>query len=720
MANPNQPNLGQTQQDIRDIASMTEDTFRSVADNIQNMFRDALEAGQNVSRSLGNDISNNLKSLARQSATALDNQEKLNRGVLKQSDIQKQIEARMSKINAIENQINAARLAGMDVGQEIIEDLENTKRLNDVYIDQLKEQKDLLNDVDKNLERQLGFTPKLLSGIDKSLAKFGLPNLGFGKALDDTRRLNIQAQANGETFNTWKTYTKQVGSNLSESLSKTNLMQAGALLLVEAFFKLDSMIGDTAKNMGISYQSAAQLNSQFVNIANNSGELFVTTQGVSEAFNQINQALGTNGKISADILVTQTQLVKQAGYSVEAATMLSKLSLATGKPTKEIASNFLGQVKALNLVNGTAVNEKQLLEDISSVSKDTLATFASQPGKLAEAAYEARKLGLDLEKLKGTQSALLDIESSIASEFEAEVLTGKQLNLERARYFALTNDYAGLAKELGKQDITRDSFGKMNVLQQEATAKALGMSADTMGGMLMDQEAMSKLSGIDGDNAKERFDNLVKQVGMEEAKKRLGDETLANQMASTSMQDKFAASIDKLKEVFVSLVDPLMPVLDVFSSIFSIVGLIMKAINPLLQGFNFLVAAATDLLTVFGSGASGSRIDAAAMKLHESVTSDATLQQERTQSVNDASTSTGGPFRITNGFGQTAITAAGDGIAVSPNIRQVSSPPQAASIDYDKMAQALSKVQVNTNIDGVKVSNQLFNKPAAAMAVRKI
>jgi hypothetical protein len=207
---------------------------------------------------------------------------------------------------------------------------------------------------------------------------------------------------------------------------------------------------------------------------------------------------------------------------------------------------------------------------------------------------------------------------------------------------------------------------------------------------------------------------------MEEAKKRLGDETLANQMASTSMQDKFAASIDKLKEVFVSLVDPLMPVLDVFSSIFSIVGLIMKAINPLLQGFNFLVAAATDLLTVFGSGASGSRIDAAAMKLHESVTSDATLQQERTQSVNDASTSTGGPFRITNGFGQTAITAAGDGIAVSPNIRQVSSPPQAASIDYDKMAQALSKVQVNTNIDGVKVSNQLFNKPAAAMAVRKI
>ena len=296
------------------------------------------------------------------------------------------------------------------------------------------------------------------------------------------------------------------------------------------------------------------LNSSFTGMAASSNSIFVTTKGINESFNQINQALGTNGKISKDILVTQTQLVKQAGYSVEAATMLSKLSIATGKPTKEIAASFLGSAKALNIVNGTAINEKQLLEDISGLSKDTLATFANQPGKLAEAAYEARKLGLSLEKLKGTQSALLDIESSIAAEFEAEVMTGKQLNLEKARYFALTNDYAGLAKELAAQDITRDSFSKMNVLQQEATAKAMGMSADTMGGMLMDQEAMSKLSGVDGDNAKEKFDNLVKQVGLEEAKKQLGDEQLANQMASANTQDKFNASIEKLKEVFVILV----------------------------------------------------------------------------------------------------------------------------------------------------------------------
>jgi hypothetical protein len=600
--------------------------------------------------------------------------------------------------------------------QILTEDKELQSAINESILGQITNSQNLIKEI-KSLEIE----------SQKVADNFGVKTFGaledITKSIPGLRRLsepfNKAAESSRIAAQEGKSGAKALmagGKSLLESLGKSLGPAAIFAGLVDSFLKLDSMIGDTAKSMGISYQTATQLNSSFVNMANNSGNIFVTTKGINESFNQINAALGTNGVLSEELLVTQTELVKQAFYSVEAATMLSKLSLATGKPTKEIAANFLGQVKALNLVNGTAINEKQLLEDISKVSKDTLATFASQPGKLAEAAYEARKLGLDLEKLKGTQSALLDIESSIASEFEAEVLTGKQLNLERARYFALTNDYAGLAKELGKQDITRASFAKMNVLQQEATAKALGMSAETMGGMLMDQDAMSKLSGIDGDNAKERFNNLVKEVGLTEAKKRLGDEILADQMASASNQDRFTASVEKLKEVFVSLVDPLMPVLDVFAGIFEIVGKLIKIINPLIQGFGFLVAAATDLLTIGGSGASGSRMEAAALRLHESVTSDETLKQE--QSVQDASTTTGGPFKITNRFGTTAITAAGDGVAVSPNIRTSSNVPQSQAIDYDKMAQAMSRVQVQTNLDGVNVSRKL--QTPMGIATRKL
>jgi hypothetical protein len=425
----------------------------------------------------------------------------------------------------------------------------------------------------------------------KGLTKEKIKQLGFEKELNG---LTGKAAANKakslgleiKTSNTFLAGIKSIGPSLAKAFGPAAII----LELVQAFFKLDSLAGDTAKSMGISYSQATQLNSEFNSIANRSNNIFVTTKGINESFNQINTALGTNGKLSEELLVTQTELVKQAFYSVEAATMLSKLSLATGKPAKEITTQFLGQAKALNLVNGTAINEKQLLESISKVSKATLATFAAQPGKLAEAAYEAKKLGLELNQIEAIQSSLLDIESSIAAEFEAEVITGKQLNLERARYFALTNDLAGLSKELSDQGITQAQFSKMTVIEQEAIAKAMGMSKDIMGGMLMEQAAISALSSIDGKNAKEKYDNAVKLYGVEKANQMLGDDTLAQQMQSASIQERLVQTVEKLKEAFVSIAEPLMniisPIVNILSPVLSgisqIVGYIVEGFKTLL------------------------------------------------------------------------------------------------------------------------------------------
>ena len=67
-------------------------------------------------------------------------------------------------------------------------------------------------------------------------------------------------------------------------------------------------------------------------------------------------------------------------------------------------------------------------------------------------------------------SSLLDFESSISSEMEAEMLTGKSLNLERARLLALNGDAAGAAAEMAKQIGSAKDFTKLNVIQQEALA----------------------------------------------------------------------------------------------------------------------------------------------------------------------------------------------------------------------------------------------------------
>jgi hypothetical protein len=50
----------------------------------------------------------------------------------------------------------------------------------------------------------------------------------------------------------------------------------------------------------------------------------------------------------------------------------------------------------------------------------------------------ASALGMELEQVATSGESMLDFQSSIESELEAELLTGKQLNLEKARLLALT------------------------------------------------------------------------------------------------------------------------------------------------------------------------------------------------------------------------------------------------------------------------------------------
>lgn len=760
MANPNQPNLNQTRQDIMDIAAMTEETFRSVASGIQDMFANALNASDTVVKSFSKDITNSIKSTARESANLISNFEKMNQGALKQSDIQKQIESRAAKLRSIEVSINALKKQGtaeaIAQADELNKQYQDLVGINQSYTEELNKQIETLDNVDKELKKQLGLAPQILGGLDKSLKKLGLPDLGFGKALEDTKRIAIQNEQNGKKTNIWATYTKSLGSNLKEVLSFSNLIQLSIGFIIDAFFKLDKLAGDTAKSMGISYSAASQLNEEFTSIARENNNIFVTTKGLNESFNQINQALGTNGQLSKELLITQTELTQQAFYSVEAATQLSKLSLATGKPAKEITTQFLGQAKALNIINNTAINEKQLLESISKTSKSVLATFAAQPDKLAKAAFEAKRLGLELDTIQGIQNALLDIESSIAAEFEAEVITGKQLNLEAARYFALTNDLAGVAKELSDQGITQAKFANMTVIEQEAIAKAMGMSKDQLGGMLLEQQAISKLSALDGKTAKEKYDNAVKLYGVEKANQMLGDDTLAQQMQSASIQERLVQTVEKLKEAFVSIAEPLMniisPIVDILSPVLSgisqIVGYIVEGFKTLLPvltpiaGILAVMYARTIALAIASAAKSafqalgGIPIVGPALALAAIGYAASKIKQDsKPQSVGDISSPASGKTQVSTREGGLFELSKNDDLVAAPGlINKLNSPsqplivnqpppPQAPQIDYDKMAEAnaraMSRVQVQTNLDGVRVSSELQKAPLG-LATRKI
>ena len=733
-----------TLEDSRDFANVLQSQTKEIKEQV---------VQRNKIRSLSREVVRQAEELYSIAKDELGTTKNINDLAKRRQDLEKNQIQLSSFLNTIKT--GNARL-DVDINSSIKDQIDNTQEL----LNEVKELEKTSNKIANNFGVKtfgaLSDITKKIPGLNRfsepfnnaaeAARKVAQNNLGIdkvkklqseGKTLQEAlNEVGIPEKAfNKGKLNPFLAGIKSIGPSLAKALGPAAIVME----LVQAFLQLDQLAGDTAKSMGISYSEATKLNSEFNSIANESGNIFVTTKGINESYNQINQALGTNGQISKDLLVTQTKLVKQAFYSVEAATMLSKLSLATGKPAEEITTQFLGQVKALNLVNKTAINEKALLESISKVSKATLATFANQPGKLAEAAYEAKRLGLELDQLEGIQNSLLDIESSIASEFEAEVLTGKQLNLERARYYALTNDLAGLSKELAAQGITQAKFAGMNVIQQEAVAKAMGMSREAMGGMLLEQEAISKLSQGDTEENRKKLAMLKERGFSMQAIAELGQEEFDRQLQSASIQDKFNASVEKLKEIFVGLVDPLLPVLDIFSNILSIVGLITKPIGAIfnyLSGWGSLWGGIAKALIAAGMGAflltTSLTGGLAAAGILAAIGGGMALYEHFSQ-AGDISSPANGKTQVSTREGGLFELSKNDDLVAAPGlinklnsksqpiiITQPSQPvQQAPQIDYDKMALAMSRVRVQTNIDGVRISSELQKAPMG-IATRKI
>jgi hypothetical protein len=488
-----------------------------------------------------------------------------------------------------QRQLEAARAAHANISQEITENMGFIKQFNDQLDDSVNRT--------ENLEDAIGLGGNALKGMQGAMGKLGLEGLSKGLNMEDaTSAMDDMASKltnNGEKTASLGDKFKILGSGAKSAFSGLgkSLLGPEALIaeFVDALQKSDKAAGDLAKSFNITYSEALDTRRELSNMATLSGDVALNTKGLQESMVAVGKSLGTNAKLNDDDLKTFTKLREQAGYTNEELIGIQKLSLVNGKTLEDNTAEILGGAEAYAARNGFVVNEKDILKEVSAASASLKLTLGGSAEAVAKAAVQAKQFGLNLEQAEKISESLLQFETSIESELSAELLTGKNLNFERARALALEGKTAEAAAEVAKQVGTSRDFAKMNVIQQEALAKAAGMERDELAQSLMDREALTKLSDVEGKDAKEKFNNLVKQVGLEEAKKRLGDEALANQFAQQSVQERFAQATEKLKEVFISIAEP---VLAILSPIVDLVTTILPAVNlllqPLITGFQFI------------------------------------------------------------------------------------------------------------------------------------
>jgi hypothetical protein len=368
--------------------------------------------------------------------------------------------------------------------------------------------------------------------------------------IDQLRTLSQVAEAEKEVVQQAEKQKKIVDDTFKKIKDKLNAYLGIAAIfqtIINSALRYNAISVDIGKNTGYGADQANRITDNLVDVAQKSDNINVTLKNVGEAMSQIGEATGLYGELSADALETQIMLTKQLGLSGEEAAGIYKFSLLTGQESSKINDEMLGAfVNARNQYK-VGVSLKGVFAEAAKVSGRLAANLQNNPAAITKAIIQAKAFGTSIEQIAKQGDSLLDFEQSLENELKAELLTGKQLNLERARAAALSGDQITLAEELNKNVGTLDDFQKMNVLQQKSLAAAMGLTVDE----LADQLRKQKMAQEQGKS--------LEQITKEEA-----DQAEKRQ----KIQEKFTAAIEKLQDLIGNIVaGPLGQLLEMFTNV---------------------------------------------------------------------------------------------------------------------------------------------------------
>lgn len=579
----------------------------------------------------------------------------------------------------------------------------------------LQEQLDLLNKQQETrvaelvqleqVERKIGVFAGIIKGIGR------IPILGdLIDTTDVIERARLATQSTGSGLKGLKAGLGELKDQFIEGLLRPTNMVLGLFTQMGlSLMNADKAAGDLAKSFDITYSNANKVRSTLTDIGNLSGDNAINTRALQENMIAMGSALGTNVQLNERDLVIMTKLAEKAGLTHDEMIGMQKMSLATGTSLETNISKFQAAAEIQATNRGVVLNTKQLLKETANVSDAIRLSVGGTGEGLGKAAAAAKALGSNLEQVDRIASSLLDFESSIQNEIQAEVLSGKQLNLEMARLYSFHNDIVGLSQELVKNIGTSAEFSKMNRLEQEAYAQAMGMSRDELATMLVKGEALKNMTGEQAKEAERAFDISVKNIGLAATQEKLAKDKMSGLMDQQSMQDRLNQALEKMKEPLAAIAEALIPILDVFAGILDVVGLIMKPLGAMMSWAGKMGGPLKSILTIltgmaaaaalFFGGLTGGLGLAAVL----AAAGGAMAWLENKKKADDMVSSGYGKRTILHPEGSIALND-NDTIIAGTNLGQKNTSSTNNSINID-MQPLLQEVQAMKN-----VLNQLLNK----------
>ena len=635
-------------------------------------------------------------------------------------------------------------------------------RRTKAYKDLQKEVEFLKNAV-KEEQKRVDLTGKLQDKANGLLDGFesqvrGIPIIGdllahtmnldeikenIGSLVNDFTKSFTQASAAGEGFGgSLKTALGSVSKGLEGATIKQMLFNAQAMInpyvliaaavialivllnkLKKSALAINQETVDMSREMGIANSEAEEMYHSFNRTAIASNNLNMSAKNLVQAQKELASSIGMTAEYSAGMLQDQIHLTKYMGMSGDQAANFQKIAASSGQSTREMQRDVAGTVQALNDATGMSIDFAGVMRDIADLAPQMRARFRGNTKELALAVAEAKALGTTLQESSDAAQNLLNMESSLQAEMKARMLTGVNINNDEIRRAQLMGDQAKVLELQAKQLGEIGDISNKLPHEQKAIADAMGMSVDQLVKMNEQQQMLNKL-GV------KSLDNLSRQDLINKGMDARKADELIREREKQSLQEKQNALMGKLSALWNEiasvlipiisyLVDLIMPTIELVFGYVSNIFQVFEGIGDILrgdfrEGFSKIGEAVLENIlapfkwvwntvkAMFGFGGDSAGYDEG---------------MSESDSIDDG-----------------VITPTGEVIKTNPMdyIMAVKNPfdmlgglfggdsSGGASIDYDKLAAAISNQPLQIVIDGRVISemtrkqnqNKSFNKQA--------
>lgn len=574
--NPKQPEFNPP-----DLESLKQDS-QAIFESLSDISKLITDSAKELSKATGDSAESNKASFS-QSIQLSNKLRSLTKAELKDKNASKKVAVLVAKaekeiVKLKTSQASLTRRANAATGEER-ERLLGIADLQTEAVISIQAQVDATKSLSKELQR----IDKSVSFFD-NMAEFTKQIPGLNKVLPEFAKAAKAARDAGggmEGFLKGGQELIKVGGKAAAAF--------GFSKIVSGIARGQQRVTDFSRNLNISREEAQALNNEIVKTGLPSN---FKVKELIEFQNNTTSALGASVKFSGENAIQFATMQERLGLSAEEATKLSFLASATGKSIKEQNEGIVSQVQAMNINNKTGIKYQQVMQDISAAGNATALTIGKFPGGVAKAAFAARKLGLTLSQVANISENQLDFEQSIAKEMEAELLLGKDLELDALRTASLRGDQAAVAAEIAKIQEQAGDFSEMNVIQQKALAAAMGMSREELADSIVKQKALNDLGVDQSKDVDAQLQKKIKaalaiedETKREEALAKIkqvsGAEELIRQQENMSLQEKQAKAMDDMTEAMTTFSTALDPIGKVFSSISKYAGEIVIAMTAL-------------------------------------------------------------------------------------------------------------------------------------------